>query len=110
MRRRRSSSGSGPTSWSRGPPRTRRGSGGPVSRLAATRRLCGAERGDCPRSAPQSLRVAANPPARHMSTPAPAPREPQNWFYILLNLASVLFVVTALAYALVPVLEEKAAE
>src|SRR5581483_11696694 len=29
-------------------------------RLAATRRLCGAERGRVPRSAPQSLRVAAN--------------------------------------------------
>jgi hypothetical protein len=36
--------------------------------------------------------------------------EPRNWFYLLLNLASVLFVVTALAYAIVPVLEEKSAE
>ena len=36
--------------------------------------------------------------------------EPRNWFYLLLNLSSVLFVVTALAYAIVPVLEEKAAE
>ncbi len=43
-----------------------------------------------------------------MSAPSP-PREPRNWFYLLLNLASVAFVVTALAYAVVPVLEEKAA-
>jgi hypothetical protein len=35
--------------------------------------------------------------------------EPRNWFYLLLNVASVLFVVTALAYAVVPLLEEKAA-
>jgi hypothetical protein len=43
--------------------------------------------------------------------PSPArPREPRNWFYLLLNLASLLFVLTALAYALVPVLEQKAAE
>ena len=41
-----------------------------------------------------------------MSTTAP---EPRNWFYLLLNMASVAFVVTALAYAVVPVLEEKAA-
>jgi hypothetical protein len=38
------------------------------------------------------------------------PREPRNWFYLLLNLASLLFVLTALAYALVPVLEQKATE
>jgi hypothetical protein len=37
-------------------------------------------------------------------------REPRNWFYLLLNLASVLFVVTALAYAVVPVLEQKAVD
>jgi hypothetical protein len=37
-----------------------------------------------------------------------APREPRNPVYFLLLLASVLFVVTALAYAVVPVLEEKA--
>jgi hypothetical protein len=36
------------------------------------------------------------------------PREPRNPFYLLLLLASLLFVITALAYALVPVLEEKA--
>jgi len=35
-------------------------------------------------------------------------REPRNPLYFLLLLASVLFVVTALAYAVVPVLEEKA--
>jgi hypothetical protein len=36
------------------------------------------------------------------------PQEPRNPFYLLLLLASLLFVVTALAYALVPTLEEKA--
>ncbi len=36
------------------------------------------------------------------------PREPRNPFYFLLLLVSLLFVMTALAYALVPVLEEKA--
>ena len=39
----------------------------------------------------------------------PAAPEPRNWFYLLLNLASIAFVVTALAYAVVPVLEDKAA-
>jgi hypothetical protein len=34
--------------------------------------------------------------------------EPRNPFYLLLLLASLLFVLTALAYAVVPVLEEKA--
>jgi hypothetical protein len=34
--------------------------------------------------------------------------EPRNPFYFLLLLVSVLFVATALAYAVVPVLEEKA--
>jgi hypothetical protein len=38
------------------------------------------------------------------------PSEPRNPFYLLLLLASLVFVVTALAYGLVPVLEEKAAE
>ena len=37
-----------------------------------------------------------------------APREPQNPFYLLLLLASLLFVLTALAYGVVPVLEQKA--
>jgi hypothetical protein len=34
--------------------------------------------------------------------------EPRNPFYFLLLLVSLLFVITALAYAVVPVLEEKA--
>jgi hypothetical protein len=34
--------------------------------------------------------------------------EPKNPFYILLLLASVAFVVTALAYAIVPTLEQRA--
>ena len=37
-------------------------------------------------------------------------QEPRNWYYALLNAASVVFVVTVLAYALVPVLEQKAAQ
>jgi hypothetical protein len=37
-------------------------------------------------------------------------REPWNPFYVCLIIASVGFVMTALAYALVPVLEEKARE
>jgi hypothetical protein len=37
-------------------------------------------------------------------------REPRNPLYLLLLLASLLFVVTALAYAFVPVLEQKAVE
>jgi hypothetical protein len=36
------------------------------------------------------------------------PSEPRNPFYLLLLVASFLFVVTALGYAVVPVLEEKA--
>ena len=43
-----------------------------------------------------------------MSTLPNMPREPRNPLYFLLLLASLLFVVTALAYAVVPVLEEKA--
>ncbi len=35
--------------------------------------------------------------------------EPHNPFYLLLLLAGLCFVITALAYAVVPVLEEKAA-
>jgi hypothetical protein len=34
--------------------------------------------------------------------------EPRNPFYLLLLVASLVFVVTALAYAVIPVLEEKA--
>lgn len=36
--------------------------------------------------------------------------EPHNPFYLLLLLASMLFVMTALGYGLLPFLEEKAAE
>ncbi len=36
------------------------------------------------------------------------PREPRNPLYLLLLLASIAFVVTALGYALIPVLEHKA--
>jgi hypothetical protein len=36
--------------------------------------------------------------------------EPRNPFYFLLLLASLLFVLTALAYAVVPTLEQKAAD
>jgi hypothetical protein len=35
------------------------------------------------------------------------PSEPHNPFYLLLLVASVLFVATALGYGVVPVLEEK---
>ena len=35
---------------------------------------------------------------------------PRNPFYLLLLLASLLFVATALAYGVVPILEQKAAE
>ena len=37
-------------------------------------------------------------------------REPRNPFYWLLMAASLLFVITALAYAVVPTLEQKAAQ
>ena len=40
----------------------------------------------------------------------PQPAEPRNPFYILLLLISLAFVLTALAYAVVPVLEQKARE
>jgi len=42
-------------------------------------------------------------------TPSP-PAEPRNWFFTLLVPASTVFVVTAVALAVVPVLEKKAAE
>jgi hypothetical protein len=38
------------------------------------------------------------------------PSEPRNPFYLLLLVAGLLFVLTALAYAVVPVLEQKAAD
>jgi hypothetical protein len=39
-----------------------------------------------------------------------SPTEPRNPLYLLLLLASLLFVATALAYAVVPVLEQKATD
>src|SRR5436309_2526453 len=42
--------------------------------------------------------------------PDAKPAEPRNWFYPLLNLAGVAFAVTALAYAVLPFLEDKARE
>jgi hypothetical protein len=39
-----------------------------------------------------------------------SPPEPRNPFYFLLLLTSLLFVLTALAYGIIPVLEEKAAD
>src|SRR5262245_8918163 len=42
-----------------------------------------------------------------MSSPSPEPRNP---LYLLLLLASLLFVVTALAWAIIPLVEDKAAE
>jgi hypothetical protein len=48
----------------------------------------------------------SQPPADPANqSPAPEPRNP---FYVLLLLAGLVFVLTALAYAVVPVLEEKA--
>lgn len=38
------------------------------------------------------------------------PAERRNWFYLLLNLSGVAFAVTALAYAVLPFLEQKARE
>lgn len=38
------------------------------------------------------------------------PAEPRNPFYLLLLLASLLFVLTCFAYGVVPILEQKAAE
>jgi hypothetical protein len=40
----------------------------------------------------------------------PQPAEPRNPFYFLLLVISLAFVLTALAYAVVPVLEQKARE
>ncbi len=39
-----------------------------------------------------------------------APSEPRNPLYLLLLAAGVVFAVTALAYAVIPVMEQKAAE
>ena len=38
----------------------------------------------------------------------PPPPEPKNPFYLLLLISSCAFIATALAYAVVPVLEQKA--
>lgn len=38
------------------------------------------------------------------------PREPRNVFYLLLLIVSAVFAINAVAYAVVPVLEEKARE
>lgn len=42
-----------------------------------------------------------------MPTPSSEPRNP---FYLMLLLVSLLFVITALAYAVVPTLEQKAVD
>jgi hypothetical protein len=42
------------------------------------------------------------------SSPPSSPSEPRNPFYLLLLVASLLFVITTLAYALVPLLEDRA--
>jgi hypothetical protein len=49
-------------------------------------------------------------PDNNSFQPAPLPRaaEPSNPVYLLLLVASLLFVMTALAYAVIPVLEQKA--
>src|SRR5258708_6738186 len=54
---------------------------------------------------PESCRIDKSAYTDSMSTP---PSEPRNPFYLLLLLVSLLFVMTALAYAVVPVLEQKA--
>ena len=56
----------------------------------------------------QSGDVSATSIASASTRPyAPKP-EPRNPFYLLLLIASGIFIVTALAYAVVPVLEDKA--
>ena len=45
-----------------------------------------------------------------MSVPNSQLPPPRNWFFTLLVPASALFVITAVALAVVPVLEEKAAQ
>src|SRR5207249_7987096 len=56
----------------------------------------------------RSVRLKTCPMGRE--APMSSPPEPRNPLYLLLLLASLLFVLTALGYALVPLLEEKAAE
>jgi hypothetical protein len=52
---------------------------------------------------------SVKPQAAQLSMSQPKP-EPRNPFYILLIVVSMAFVITALAYALVPVLEQKATD
>jgi hypothetical protein len=47
---------------------------------------------------------------RYTDGMTPPPAEPRNWFFTLLVPVSVVFVVTAVAVAVVPVLEQKAVE
>lgn len=43
-------------------------------------------------------------------TVTPPPAEPRNWFFTGVQIVGVVFIITALAYAVVPVLEDKLAE
>jgi len=52
--------------------------------------------------------VRAKPQAAKNENKIMTTREPRNPLYLLLLLASLVFVVTALAYAVVPTLEQKA--
>ena len=45
-----------------------------------------------------------------MSDSAPPPCEPRNWFFTLLVPAGVVFAITAIAYAVIPSLEDRAAQ
>jgi hypothetical protein len=45
-----------------------------------------------------------------MSLSDKPPAEPRNWFFTLLVPTGVVFVITALAYAVVPTLEDRAAQ
>jgi hypothetical protein len=45
-----------------------------------------------------------------MNVPVSPPAEPRNWFFTLLVPASVVFAVTAIAFAVVPTLEDRAAQ
>jgi hypothetical protein len=45
-----------------------------------------------------------------MSDASATDRPARNWFFALLNVASLAFVVTAVAYAVLPVLEDRATD
>lgn len=45
-----------------------------------------------------------------MNSIQPSPRESRNWFYTLLVPVSVVFAVTAIAYAIIPTLEDRAVQ